>query len=831
MNLFPSTMNLKKVFFILIITVNGFSQSPGGRGQMPSIGALTGRVLDGITNSPVEYANITLIRSRDSSAVSGGISNAEGYFDLRDLPLGRYSVRFEFMGYEKLTIDDIRLSPRGSVEKHLGDVRLNPTTLVGSMVEVTGDRPLITQTIDKRIFNVEKSLTATGNSAIEVLEQIPSVDVDMDGTISLRGSSNVKILIDGKPSGLSDEDNSTLLEQIPASTIETVEIITNPSAKYDPDGMSGIINVVLKKNRLKGLTGSISGGFADVHRYNLSGQVNFRNKRLNVSSMLAYRSNRRDVGGSNLMSTFDSTGNTINVLDQVSDGFRVFASYTARFNTEYALNNHNNISAGLMINQRQRDFQEFIEYQIGIRPSNLLPNYQRLSVSENKSQSVTYSLAWEKEFDQEGQALKLDFRHTNNHADETGTHEQDGFADEPSFYERENTSRDDHRLTQTWQLDYTHPLGEDHTLEFGLKNIYTYMDNVFNSLSQDSLNAAWTAVEDLNTHFLYDENILSAYLIYNRKIGLLGVQGGLRAEQATTESDIFDGNKFENDYESVFPSLHLNYTLAPQKDLQVSYSRRVNRPRVRAVVPITNYYDPLNIRTGNPALLPEYIDSYELNYSQFSRGISLNGGIYYRQINDLIQRYKELALIDGNTVSLTTYRNFNTGHSYGAELLVNARLWEVLKLMVSGNVTRTIIDESGLGADINTDSYGYFLRSTATYSPFDNTDVQLFSMYRSPRQIAQGSISNMFFANLSIKQRFWENRGSLTLQLSDVFDSRRFEYELKTVQFEQVRERTFSNRYVKLNFTYKFGQFVDTRRDRRDSGNGREDMELDVGID
>ncbi|NQV15488.1 TonB-dependent receptor, partial [bacterium] len=260
MNFYRYKVSLQKLSLLLVLVISGPAQTPGGGREIPPIGILTGRVLDSSTLIPVEYANITIIRSRDTTAVSGGISDAEGFFDLRSLPLGRYSVRFEFMGYEALTVDDVRLTPRESLEKHLGDVLLSPATLAGTAVEVTGDRPLITQTIDKRIFNVNKSLIAEGNSAIEVLEQIPSVDVDMDGNISLRGSSNVKILIDGKPSGLSNEDNSTLLEQIPSSTIETVEIITNPSAKYDPDGMSGIINVVLKQNRLKGLTGSIGSG-------------------------------------------------------------------------------------------------------------------------------------------------------------------------------------------------------------------------------------------------------------------------------------------------------------------------------------------------------------------------------------------------------------------------------------------------------------------------------------------------------------------------------------------------------------------------------------------
>jgi hypothetical protein len=218
-----------------------------------------------------------------------------------------------------------------------------------------------------------------------------------------------------------------------------------------------------------------------------------------------------------------------------------------------------------------------------------------------------------------------------------------------------------------------------------------------------------------------------------------------------------------------------------------------------------------------------------VNFSRFSKGISLNTSVYYRQINDMITRYKELQEMDGHTVSITTYRNFNTGHSLGAEAMINARLQQKLKLMLSGNVTRTTIDESGLEADINTNSYGYFLRGTASYTLREHTDIQLFTMYRSPREIAQGSISGFLFANLSVKQKFWDNHGSLTLQLSDVFNSRRFRYELLTDRFEQTRERSFSNRYVKLNFAYHFGKFTDNQRER---GSGGDAMGMDdIGID
>jgi outer membrane receptor protein involved in Fe transport len=819
---------IQTISLITIISATAFAQQPGGR-QMPSIGVLTGRVLDNITNNPVEYANITLIRSRDTSAVSGGISNSEGYFDLRDLPLGRFEVRVEFMGYESLVIDDVRLSPRESVEEHMGDIHLEPATLEGNSVEVTGERSLMTLTIDKRIFNVEKSLTSEGHSAIEVLEQIPSVDVDMDGVISLRGSSNVKILIDGKPSGLSDEDNSAFLEQIPSSTIDNVEIITNPSAKYDPDGMSGIINVVLKQNRLKGLTGTVGSGYADPERYNVNGQLNFRNKKWNISSMLAYRTDIRNVGGTNYMTTFDSLGNTLNILDQLSDGFRDFNSFTGRFNTSYSFNPKNEISAGIMLSQRDRNFQEQISYESGLAANNLIPLYQRLAKSDNNSESITYTLGWDKSFSKEGQDLTFNFRDTQNQTNETGDHTQDGYFNHPDSSEVQETTRDDERSTRTIELDYTHPLSEGRKIEMGLKSIQTHMDNYFSSVSQTNTDSIWFDDADLNTHFLFDEDIYAGYVTYSQKIGLLGFQGGLRFEQARTESDIFVDSTFVNEYQSVFPSAHLNYTLAPQKDVQVSYSRRINRPRVRSVVPITNYYDPLNIRTGNPELLPEYIDSYELNYSQFSKGISFNTGIYYRQINDLMRRYKELEVIDGQTVSITTFRNFDTGHSYGAEGMINAKAGEKLKLMLSGNVTHTIIDETGLEADINTSSFGYFLRGTATYSPLPSTDVQLFTMYRSPREIAQGSMSDMLFANLSVKHRFMDNKASLSLQVSDLFDSRRFEYNLITDAFEQTRERTFSNRYLKLNFSYKFGKFVDTQR-QRGSGGG-EDMDMDMGID
>lgn len=829
MHFLPHIKNYPVVILSLLLTVNAFGQHQRQERKMPSIGVITGSISDSISDKPIEYANITLINSRDSAAVTGGISNSMGDFDIREIPLGRYSIRFEFMGYETLVMDDIRLSPRESVEKDLGVIHLSPTTLEGDQVNVEGESPLFVQMIDKKVFNVDKSLNAEGNSAIEVLEQIPSVDVDVDGVISLRGSSNVKILIDGKPSGLSNEDNSSLLEQIPSSTIENVEIITNPSAKYDPEGMSGIINVVIKTNRLKGFTGTVGAGYADADRNSINGQVNFRNKKINISSMLAYRQGTHEMDGTNHMTTYDSSHVIRNITDQESDGVRRHGSYTGRLSTEYSLTPKNKLSAGLMLSQRSRNFEEHIDYEQGLTETTILPVYERDSDGESKSQSISYSFGWEKDFAGDGQELIADFRQTRNHSDESGEHVQNGYSDPISYFEEQYTDGEDETLTRTFQIDYVHPYGEKHKLELGLKSTTTEKDNRFGSQSLDSLGGVYVEDEHLNSHFLYNESIHSAYGTYGQQFGLIGIQGGLRLEQALTESDIFDGNTFSNDYQSIFPSFHLSYTLAPQRDVQVSYSRRVNRPRIRSLIPISRYHDPLNIRTGNPELLPEYIDSYELNYSQFSKGVSFSTGLYYRKINDLIRRYKEIQYIDGDAIAFLTYKNLDQGHSYGAEAMINGRFMKKVRLMLSGNVTRTIIDKSGLEADINTDSYGYFLRGTATYSPFENTDIQVFTMYRSPRQIAQGSMSDMLFSNLSIKQRFMENKGSVSLQVSDLFNGRRFEFDLETDQFDQIRKRSFGSRYIRVNFSYKFGKFVDTKRSRGAGGNG---MEMDeMGID
>jgi len=792
------------------------------RGSVP----LQGHVTDALTGLPIQYANIAFLVLPDSSIIAGGVSDARGRFQV-DVPYGRVLLRIDYIGYERLWKGPLPVFPGSSTAKDLGTFPLTPKALEGEAVEVLAEKPLMTQTMDKRIFHVDQSLNAEGQSATEVLQQVPSVDVDMDGSISLRGSSNVVVLIDGKPSGLTGMDRTALLDQIPASTMESIEVITNPSAKYDPDGMSGILNIVLKHNRLAGLTGTLSANYNPIYTQGASAQINYRSKSWNLTSLVSSRSRERVYSGDN--QRFSTDGMDSTVLRQESEATRVFGGITGRVLVDYKVTPTQSISVGILPQRRTHSHTESVT-NTNRWPGNQLETYLRESEEEEPGTNLDLTLGYLGKFSGDDHELKVDFTRSLQKGEASGSFTEQDLADSVDIaHWREQVTSDENSGGNTsLSVDYTRPLGETARLELGTKGIWRHIQSDFHSQSQFSAGGPWLEDSLLALAFEFDETIQAIYGTYGRDLDRFSYQLGLRLEDATTNASLSDSTEsFRNTYTSLFPSLHIGYELTPFQDLSLSYSRRVNRPRHRALLPNINYSDPLNLRTGNPYLLPEYIDSYEVGYNHFQKGFGVSGALYWRNEQNLIQRYKE---IDSTGVAITTFKNLGTAGSGGFELTLNGNYKKILRVMVSGNLTRTKLAPSVSAADLNSDFLGYMLRSTVSYSPVPGTSVEWFAFYRSPRDLAQGQISYMLFSNLSLRQSFLDKRATFGVQVSDLFNSRNFEYHLNTTGFIQDTQRRFNNRYLGVNLSYRFGSLKDAQRDNR-RGTGRPNGDYDSGDD
>ncbi|MEO1434108.1 MAG: TonB-dependent receptor family protein [Bacteroidota bacterium] len=799
-----------------------------------TIGKIFGQVIDSTSNQAVEFATVSIIRLRNDSIISGGITNKKGQFLIENLPMGIFRVEVDFIGYKKTTIKRVPII-MNRLEQDLGKILLAETSTNLEMAEVTADRPFMTNSIDRKIFNVESIITAEGGSATELLENIPSVEVDIDGNVSLRGSGNVNILIDGKPSGLTGASRTAILEQIPANTIASIEVITNPSAKFDPDGMAGIINIVLKKNQKPGWNGTVSAGIGTQGQYNGSVNLNMRTSKYNIYGTYGLRIGNFNTNSSTFRNNFLSDDLAFLIQEQegqrgrnahlVRGGIDVYLNPKTTFSLGGTYSYRNGTSEGLLITEEQNAAQDIQRY------------YTRDNFNERPGGSYDVRATLQKKFAKEKQELIIDVNYSDGVNDRTGQYfETETVANGtllmvPDILETQDQNNGSTTIT-TLQADYVHPLDKRSRLETGLKTILRDLGSEFAFETFDPLADAYVVDLNQSNQFDYSEQIHAAYVTYAREVGKFSFQAGLRAEQAFTESVLVTtGEVFENDYFSLFPTLHTAYELPKDQEVMFSYSRRINRPSVRSLNPFTNFADPLNLRSGNPFLNPEYINSLELGYSKFWKGTSVTANVYYKGIEDIIQRFKT---IDDEGVSITTFENLASGRNYGLELISRVTFNKKWNANASVNVFRTEVDGSNVEGDLNNDAFGASIRLMNTNQLWKNGDLQLTTFWRSPRPIAQGRIDAFYAVNLAIRQRFLDRKASITLRVRDLFNTMQFEFVTEADNFYQESARRRQSRIFNLAFSYRFGKMQRNANRRRSNGrqnggndNGGSDFEID----
>lgn len=797
--------------------------------QMPSIGILTGSVVDSISKKPIAYASISLIRMRNDELVTGGVTDETGRFEIKEIPLGRYLVFVEFIGYKKATISPVNIFPGrdGGIEQDLGKINLQLTTIQMENVDIVGERPLFIHTIDKKIFNVEKNTLTTGGTALDALRQIPGVDVDMDGNISLRGNANVNVLIDGKPSSLTGSSRQALLENILADNISDIEVITNPSAKYDPDGMAGIINIVLKENRLAGLNGNLSIGSDFIDKHNGSGQLNFRNEKVNIFANLGTRLYIGDQQGKNHLEMLISQDSSI--LDQTTDGERGRNNIFIKSGIEFFPNRTNTFSlnATYTVGDRSRIRDIVSNQSLGALESEFL----RTTDSGSDRKGMDLTLSYDRKFTDPKQKFSFMANHSVNE-DENNTDytmELLSGSDELIDLNNQKTNRDRNNSTTNVQADYVHPFGNGYKIETGYKGTLRSIDDNYQSQSLNNFDR-WSKDDSLNNHFLYHENIQAVYTQFSGQKGLWQYQLGTRIEHVNTISELKTTvEKFENPYTSVFPSGSISYGPPHLFQIQASYGRRINRPSFRRLNPFTSYSDRLNIRKGNPFLKPEYIDVLELNISRFKQGKTITAGIFFRRTTDKI-RYHTYVQDDG--ISVTTFENIDNTRTYGAELILSGALAPQIRVTFSGNVFHDEYDASNILNDYNPSSTGFSTRMMIMWSITPTTELSAFSFYRGARDIPIGRIQSMSFSNISIKKKFIDNRFSISFRVNDPFNTMGFRFNVSGEDWKKQSSWKWESRYMTLNLEYNFGKMDERKWNRRERSRemNRDDNMDDMGV-
>ena len=825
---------MKNFFIITILCFTTFALGQrGGRGggmsgqridpkNVPKIGVVYGTVIDSTSSTPIPYASISIINARSSTIMTGGITNEDGEFNVKEIPLGRHKIVVEYIGYKKREFGPFTFMPFGDnqTEYNLETISLSQTTLQMAGVEVEGERPLFVQTAEKRIFNVEKNSLSTGGNAIDALRQVPGIEVDPDDNVSLRGSSKVNLMIDGKPSSIAGGDVKSLLQSIPSANIADIEVMTNPGAKYDPEGMAGIINIVLKENKFAGFNGNVNTGGDSQGGTNLSGQVNYRTTSFNSFINLGMNERKR-ISSGNSLRTMDFAAFS-NRLDQVSESNSGGPNLFVKTGFEYFIDPSQSLAISTTISNGNRT-SDGTTFTIDSGPGDR--KFIRTTNGNNDRNGYDVNLNYDKKFKNPKQKLTSYARFSdgiNDGLDEY--YNKDSGGDDYVNLDRAANGQDGTSSGYDFKLDYVHPFNEGSKLEVGFASKSTDRgDSQIAEVFNESTNS-FVSDREFSNEFVYNETVHAAYLQYGGSIGFFGINAGGRYETVDMFSELKTTNeKFENPYSSFYPSLSVTFGAPQLLQIQTSYSKRVNRPRSRMLNPFSSRQDSKNLRVGNPFLKPEYTDSYEINFSRFSRGLSLSLGGYYRHTTDKMQRHKEMRA-DG--VSVATYANITDQKSQGIDYSVVGSLGKKLRLMFSGSVFWDEMNTDLYGADYDNTSQGQRLRFTTMWNINPTTEYSFFMFYMPARDIAIGRMDAMSFSSMSLKKKFMEERFNLTLNVSDPFNLSGFSFYTEGENWEQQASRNWSSRTVRLTLEYKFGKMEDKSRYSRQRGRG---MDMDEG--
>jgi outer membrane receptor protein involved in Fe transport len=812
--------------FLLItpvfILAQGQPQGQASNEQRPAIGILKGKVIDGATSQPIEYGTIAILSVRDSALAGGTITDPSGNFRVEQVKAGRYMVRVQYMGYETIVLTDVFFKP-SAPEVNLGTIKLKPAFSTLQGVEVSAQREMMVSNLDKKIINVDKSIAAVGGSAVDVMQNIPSVTVDVEGNVSLRGSSNVTILVDGKPTGLAEISSGDLLQQIPASSIESIEVVTNPSVRYDAEGTSGIINIVLKKRSLQGLNGMVSFTAGTGDRYNTSVNLNYRKNKFNVFA-----------GYDNRLGTFKSTGNTTRITTNEEISTRLFQDqgmshgrnmHNLNTGFDFLLNDANTLSFNYQLRKMSFGMDADNRSTTYTSTDDIVRDFTRISESDRNINSNNYTISYKRNYKTNGKELTADFMITDNamsgDQDIKQTEFTPGFDPDSPLQQRSN-SKNTNRMYMA-QANYALPVGNGGRIETGFKSTITNL-TMRNSLFDFSYpENKWILNDDAINNFDYFEQLHAVYGIYSTSFKKIKVQAGLRAEQLISESDIIQANdKFDLSYLSLFPSVHTVYEISKTQQMALSYSRRIRRPNNRQLNPYVDYSDSLNIRYGNPKLKPEFINSFELGWSNYWGKNSINSTIFYRYTTGVIDRI--VFLLDEG-VTATTYENLTSSKAYGIELIGKKEFATWFKTNANVSIYRSIIDGSEVTGLEKAVGNMWTAKLNLTFVPFKNASLMVAGNYRSPEVEAQERDEEVYFADIAFRYDFWKNKASVSLRVSDVFDTRRFDSRTWGEGFTIQSSRRMETRVAYLGFSYKINNYKRQRERDRNQDNG--DMEMD----
>jgi outer membrane receptor protein involved in Fe transport len=799
------------IFLLSAVTVK--AQQGAGTG-----GSVSGKLVDATNNQPLSFASVALYRKADNKSITGLQTDIDGNFKLSNISDGAYVVRITYVSYLTINKDSIIISPRKRVYE-LGTVKMRPAKGVLKEVTVTAQRSQIQLGIDKKSFNVDQSLVSQGGSATDLLTNVPSVQVDVDGNISLRGSNNVRVLINGKPSALTGSSLTDILQSIPASSIETIEVITNPSSKYEAEGDSGIINIVLKKNASIGFTGSASGSIGTQNTYNGNVNLSFQNKKINIYTNYSYRQANR-IGNGFTDRTTTSPNGGIQLQNQIGNQEFDFSGHNIRSGIDYNFNENNTLSFSNNINIRSRN-----RYQDGatnITDGGLLSQQiNQNNVSKDKGVNLDFSLDYDHKFKKPQEELTISADYSNGHdTNYDNFYSNYYYYSLPSYdYTKQNNSTINRQHFITLQSDYTLPL-KNGRLEAGYRSTFNKSDNNYIADTASNVNGLFNFDPYLSNRFVYNENVNALYVNLQHQFGNFGIQGGLRLEDANINTQLIDSatNNHKQDYWRLYPTLFLTEKLNDHSTLQLSYSRRVTRPRGNQLSPFLDVSNRLAYQEGNPNLLPEDTHSFELSYINYWKVLTLTSSLYYRLTNDNIQQITTPLTATNRDTTLTQFQNIKSASNAGFELIAKVTASSAIDLTANVNVYYKYITGDPAYNIATTSGYSYNGNLTANIKPVKKLGIQIRGDYQGSQVIPQGTLKPIYGVDGGIKYDLTKQL-SLSGNVRDIFNTRKFAsdivYNTPGFSVNQVSQRRFATRTGIFTISYRFGSNSANRQQRQ----------------
>jgi len=775
--------------------------------QLPDAkGEVRGAVLDE-SGAPVPGASIAVRSNADSALVAGAIASANGAFRIQGLRPGTYWLRVTFLGFrprvQEFTIGEA--SPRVA----LGGFRLSRVAVTLEGMQVTSERATVTIEPDRNTYRAKDVAPSAGNAS-EVLDAVPSVQVDGDGKVSLRGNENVAVQINGRPSPLRGTQLGGYLKALPANVIERIEVIPNPSAKHDPEGMAGIINIVLRQNTDLGWSAGANLGFANSDRYNGSGNVGYQRGPLTLFTSYGHYSDFRGVFGINDRERYDALRSLLSVTEQDidersgNDGHNVYTS------ADYKLNRRDVLSNALSLNFR-RFTNGMASAHTELSGSRaLLGRYDRLRDTDNEGRMIDYTVAFKRTFEPRNHELSMELRLNRSHdEDRTTLWRQPRATDgSPSGSPLEGEIDDLDAVTRqlTGQLDYTRSLAKRTKIESGYKGTARWLDRNF-AVTKDILGTGEWVRSDLSNAFEFDENVHAVYAVLSHGIAKFDLQAGLRGEYATRDFALADpAASYPYEYGSLFPSGVVLYNLTDASQVKLSYSRRIRRPGTQELNPFPSFFDVQNVFIGNPSLSPEYTDAFELGYTRNGKLGSLQVSPFYRRTSNVIRVDINTAdTLDGREVTTVSFKNLATSNSWGTDLNGTLRIGSRFNGFAGFNVFK-IVTDGGSQSALSSSAVTWMGRVNATTQLSKTFSVQGSYFYRAPMKIERGRFAAQQSTSFTVRQKLRGDAAVVGLRVIDPFKTGGFKIRAGDDNVIQITERNFGVRGAFLTFQFNYGQ-------------------------